>query len=253
MRKYNKQYQIILDLSLYFFIMLLVFSCKTISVQNKQHIQTTRNMTLGSVGIDENFIIEKTYTSIGTPNYFKPIKVNVLPVSFNNASYSGFMAANLSQRKDIKINYHDSLDTKPSFLSLEIADKITLIELLNHKENLEIKNFMLNDNNTHLITGISIVFDSEIYNILVDAQEVFIEGSGINNIVLKTYKDSKHEKTIYFNQGVVFSYRSAFICWRENSKYQLEIAGLAEADNGCSKLSYKSSKRAKKDINYYKF
>ena len=203
--------------------------------------------------MDENFILEKTYTSIGTPNYFKPVKVNVLPVSFNNASYSAFVNANLSQRKDIKMSYHDSLEIKPSFISLEISDKITLIELLNHKENLEVKNFLLNDNKANLITGISIVFDSEIYKMLVEAQEVFIEGSGINNIALKTYKDSKLEKTIHFNHGVVFSYRSAFICWRENSKYQLEIAGLAEGDNGCSKLSYKSSKRAKKDINYYKF
>jgi len=235
------------------YFLFLIVSCKSISIENKQHFQTNENITLGSIGSDENFILEKTYSAIGIPKYFKPIKVNVTAISFSNTSYSVFRKANLSQKDIIKVNYHDSLKIKPNFLSINISDRISLIHLLNQKENIEIKDFLLNDNHSHIVTGISIVFDKEITEAIKNAEEIFIEQSGIKSIALKLYNKSKLESTINFNEGVVFSYRTASVCWKENSKYQLEIVDLVEGDNSCSKQTYKSSKRAKTDINYYKF
>ncbi|WP_456442536.1 hypothetical protein [Psychroserpens sp.] len=234
-------------------IVLLAFSCKSISVQSKQYLQTSQNITLGSIGIDENFILERTYSNVGIPKYFKPVKVNIIPNSFNNSAYTAFNKAKSFQNKTIKISFHDSLKVKPNFISIDISDRITLINLLNHKENLEVKNFLLNDNDAHIVAGISIVFDKTNQLALINAEEIYIEQSGVENVALKLYNESRLDKTINFNEGVVFSYRAASVCWKENSKYQLEIVDLVEGDNGCPSQTYKSSKRAKKDINYYKF
>ncbi|WP_323787693.1 hypothetical protein [Psychroserpens sp.] len=246
-------YRKITIVSFFGFVSFLNVSCKTISIESKQHFETSKNITLGSIGSDENFIIEKTYTSIGIPKYFKPIKINITPISFNSGTYSAFSKSSLSQSEQIKINYHDSIQHKPHFLSINISDRITLIHLLNHKENIGVKDFLLHDNNSHIVTSLSIVFNKEKTEALKQAEEVFLEQSGINNIALKLYNESKLVSTINFREGVVFSYRTASVCWKENSKYQLEIVDLVEGDNGCPNQTYKSSKRAKKDINYYKF
>lgn len=235
------------------YTLFIVLSCKTISVQNKQHFQTSQNITLGSIGIDENFILEKTYSNIGFPKYFRPVKVNVIPTYFSKSTYAAFKDAKPSQNGTINISYYDSLDVKPKFLSINISDKIALISLLNHKENTDVKDFLLNQNESQIVTSIAVVFGKSNHDLLKDAEEIFIEQSGLNNIALKIYKDSKFIKTLNFNEGIVFSYRSASVCWKENSKYQLKIVDLIEGDNSCPQQTYKSSKRAKKDINYYKF
>ncbi len=249
----NYPYLKIIIISFCGLLSLFVVCCKTISIESKQHFKTSKNITLGSVGSDENYILEKTYTSKGIPKYFKPIKVNVTPVSFCDNTYSTFIDAKSSQSQPIKINYHDSLRAKPIFLNIDISDRIRLIQQLNHKKNIGIINFLINDNDSHLVTSVSIVYNKENTKALIQAEEVFIEESGINSIALKLYKKSKLVKAINFNEGVTFSYRTASFCWKENNKYQLEIVNLVEGDNSCSKQTYKSSKRAKKEINYYKF
>jgi hypothetical protein len=227
--------------------------CKTISIESKQHIQTSKNIILGSLGSDENFILEKTYTNTGIPNISRPVKVKVRPVPFNSGTYQTYTHANSYQNQIAEVIYHDSLRVKPYFFSIDISDRITLIDLLNDKENSDIKDFLLNDNDTHVVTGVSIALSRDKTETLRDAQEVFLEESGINSIALKLYNNSQLISTINFSEGVVFSYRTANVCWKENSKYQLEIVNLVEGDNSCPKQSYRSSKRAKKEINYYKF
>jgi len=250
----NKNYQIkATGLLICFCVSFIMIGCKTISIQNKQHFQTSQNITLGSIGIDENFILENTYSNIGLPKYFKPVKVNVIPTIFSKSTYAAYNKAKQSQNNLININYHDSLSIKPKFLSINISDRITLVSLLNHNQNRDVKDFLLNQNESQIVTSIAVVFNLENYDLLKDAEEVFIEQSGINNIAFKIYKESKLVDSINFNEGVVFSYRSASVCWKEDSKYQLEIVDLIEGDNSCPKEAYKSSKQAKKEINYYRF
>lgn len=228
-------------------------ACKSISVQNKQYQATTEQVILGSLGQDENFVLEQTYSHVGIPNIFEPLKLYVTQMSFEKGTFRVFEKANTLQSAKLTIQYVDSLETKPTFLNIQTVDEIGLIAMLNDKENKDVKDYMMNQDESHIITNVSMVFDEATMQQLVKAEEVFLVASGLKSYTLNLYENKVLKNSISFNDGVIFGYRTSSACWKEDEKYQLQIVDLIEGDNKCPTKTYKSAKRAKKEINYYKF
>jgi len=236
-----------------FFVLLFFNSCKTVTIQNEQHKVTINNIALGSLGIEENFALEKTYNPIGIINYSIPIKVNATINSFEKPTYKAFLRAKEMQNTQMESIEIDSVKMDSRFVTLEISDKIQLIDILNNKANSIIKAYFKNQNNSHIVTHVSMLFSKIDTQDMVNADEIFIEMEGIKSGVLKLYNNGVQTKVLNFNDGLVFTYRVSSACWKENEKHQLEIVDLVEGDNGCSFKSYKSARRAKKKINYYNY
>src|SRR5690606_27666322 len=157
-----------------FVLMILVFTaCKTISVQDNQYQTTNEQIVLGSIGQDANYLLESSYYSTAIPNYTTPIKVQATGVSFNKSSFKKFQQAQAFQSKAFQITYVDSLELKPSFLNLEIVDQVGLITLLNDKTNQDIKEYLVNRTESHMVTKISIAFPETILKVVQEAEEVF--------------------------------------------------------------------------------
>lgn len=232
---------------------LIILSCKTVTVQNKQYQTTAQKVILGSVGIDETFDLERTYTAHGIPDFIEQIKVQVTPIAFDKKSFKAYSKAKELQPSSINVEFIDSLPDKPKFLNIEIADKVGLMNLLNDPSNTSVHTYLKNQKEAHIVTNISIVLNAADRNDLLMAEEVFIAHIGIKAIGLRLFNKHKITRTINFNDGVVFAYRASKGCWKENNKYQLEIVELIEGDNGCPNQTYRSSKRAKKKIDYFKF
>ncbi len=234
-------------------IVLSFSACKSISIQNKQYQNTTEQVVIGSLGQDENFVLEKTYNHVGIPKIYNPLKLYVTQIPFNKGTLHAFENANALQAAKLNVIYIDSLEIKPKFLNIQTVDEIGLMAMLNDKENSDVKNYMMNQDQSHIISNVSVVFDEATMQQIVLAEEVFLELSGIKSYNLNLYKNKKLTKSISFKDGVIFGYRTSSACWNENEKYQLQIVDLVEGDNKCPKNTYKSAKRAKKEINYYKF
>jgi hypothetical protein len=98
-----------------------------------------------------------------------------------------------------------------------------------------------------------VVFDAEIAAKLSTAQQVFLEHTGSNNYVLKTYKQIKEQHSIHLSEGVVFGYQTSKACWKENRKRQLEIVDFVESDDRCPINTHRVAKKAKNKINYKNF
>ena len=228
-------------------------SCKTLSVQQERQTKTTQNLQLGAIGVHKNFILEQDYNFTAFPQFQHPIKVKVNGVPFNKTKMKVFENAKRTQNKDIHVKYVDSVKIKPRFLKLEIADRVAVLKSLNSKGNATIFQFLKTKKNAHLITAISIVFDAETTAKLSTAQEVFLEHTGINNYVLKTYENTKEQHSIYFNEGVVFGYQTSNACWKENKKRQLEIVDFVESNDRCPIHTHRLANKAKKIINYKNF
>lgn len=236
-----------------FCCLLILTSCKTLSVQNKQYQTTTKQVALGSIGAHETFDLERTYTYSAVPDYVMPVKVQVTPIVFNKTKFRAFATAREFQASKVHLNFVDSIPEKPKFLNIETSDKVGLIHLLNSSENGSIKTYLQNQNRSHVVTNISMALNEKDMENLMTADEVFIEQIGLKAIGLALYSNTTLTRTINFNDGVVFAYRAASVCWKENSKYRLEIVDLVEGDNSCPNQSYSSAKRAKKKVDYFKF
>lgn len=228
--------------------------CKTISIQKEAQQTTTQNMMLGVVGNQKAFFLEQDYNHVAIPDYNQPIKVQPNVIAFSKSSFSAFKSAQQTQNNTIDVNYIDSVKTnQSSFLKLEIADRVSVIKALKSKENTEVFQFLQNNNQTHIVTSISIALNQGDQDVIRNADEVFLETSGVKNYVLKAYINKALQQTIKFTDGVVFTYQTSSACWKEDSKYQLQIIDLVERNDKCPSKSYLSAKRAKKKINYFNF
>lgn len=237
---------------LIFIIAILVISCNTLKINQEFQKTTTQNLQLGTVGEQKDFILEQDYNHVALPVYNIPIKVNVSPLNFNKSTYNAFTKAKPSQAQNVAVNYIDSLDTKPKYLKIDIADRVAVLNTLNSKLNQDVFQFLKNKDQAHVITSLAVAFNNNQLDVLTQADEVLLEVTGVKNYALKAYKDNKLQQTIMFNEGVVFAYKTSSCCWKQNDKYQLEIIDLAEGNNKCPNQSYNSANRAKKEINYFK-
>lgn len=227
--------------------------CKTVSIQNEAHQSTKQNRILGTIGEHKDFVLEQDYNNIAIPNYSKPIKLKANLIEFTSSTYKAYDASKVFQKEGVQIKYHDSLEQKPKFIKLEIADRLAVINALNKTDNQDIFQLLQHKSEAHLISSISVVFSDADFNAIRNADELFLESSGIKSYVISAYKNSQLLDSIHFNQGVVFAFQTSSACWKQNEKYQLKIIDLVESNDKCSKKSFRNSNRAKEDINYYKF
>jgi len=234
-------------------VIVVLSACRTMSLTLENHTNTSQNLMLGVVGVEKDFILEYDYNHVALPAFEQPIKVHVNVLEFNKQTYKAFAKATNSQGTDIKIEYADSLKTKPQFLKLEIADRIGVIEALNNEENANVFQFLQNKTEAHLVTALSIALNENDRLAIVNADELFLENVGVKSYGLKLYTEGKLQHTINFTDGVVFAYQTSYCCWKQNDKYQVEIVDLVKSNNKCPNYTSKSSNRAKKKIDYYKF
>ncbi len=239
-----------------FKILLILFaltSCKSTYVKSEAYKNTTQKFMLGVIGEQKNFLIEQDYNHTAIPDYKTPIKVVAEIIPFTKKSFKTLTKAKEYQKANIEINYVDSLPNKPVYLKLEIADRVAILNALNSKENKTIFQFLETNTKSVVITSLVLILPQSEITSVIHADEVFLEPTGIKSYGLKLYTNKEYQQTINFKNSIIFGYQFSHCCWQENDKYQLEIVDLAEGHDDCPNGTTRYSKRAKKEINYYKF
>lgn len=236
-----------------FLILMLLGSCKSYFSLEKKLQPTQQKITLGAMGEEREHFFQKKHNHTAWPSYQNPLKIEVDIMTFDSTSYKAFKKAQRLQNNAFEVDFIDTLEVKPKYFKFKIADRIGVINSLQHKDNVMLMNYLKNKKETHVITSVSVAFDTNTTELIHTADEVYLERIGIHDFVLNTYQNNNLHQTIRFNDGVVFGYQTSFVCWKENSNRKLEIIDLIEKDDKCPNLSYRSAERAKKHINYYKF
>ncbi|NRR91371.1 hypothetical protein HSX10_07325 [Winogradskyella undariae] len=233
-------------------LLFLFYSCHTIYIGEESQKTIKQNLQLGTVGEYKGFLLEQDYNHTAIPKYKNPIKVQINFEYFNKASIKAFNKAKLSQTKKVRINYMDSMVNKPRYIKLEIADRVSVLNALNAKENIALFQFLKTNNTADIVTSVSMALNESDLTAIENADEVFLERAGKKSYALKTYINNEEQKTVLFSHGVVFAYVSSNFCWKQNDKYQLEIIDIVESSDKCTRSTYKSAKKAKKQIDYFK-
>jgi hypothetical protein len=230
----------------------ILMSCNSVKINKSYQKTTTQNLLLGTVGEQKEFVLEQDYNQTAIVQYNTPIRINVSLLDFNKTTFRAFEKASKGQSAKLNITYIDSLDSKPKFLSLEIADRVAVLNALNSKENLDVFQYLQNKPNAHLVSNLTVAFNEAVTNAIMNADKVFLEQDGLKNYRLSLYRENKIVETILLNEGVVFAFKTSGFCWKQNSKYQLEIVDIVKGENKCPNKTYKLAKRAHKKVNYFK-
>ncbi len=235
-----------------FFVIAITLSCSN-QIISPTIYSTVEQLQLGEIGEDKNYVLEKSYTHTAIPSYDQPIKVNVKQQAFSNSSFKAFEKATVHQNKKIAVNYVDSLETKPKFLKLQIADRVAVINNINNKENEDIEGYLQNKAEAHLISEVSMVFSAQQQTAILRADEVFVKTYGVKSYALHLYREGVLVDTIPFSEGISFKYGTSNFCWKEVRYSTWEIVDLVAQDERCPKGTFRFPKKDKDVNDYLKF
>lgn len=230
-------------------VMLLLTSCKTLSINEVSQTNTTQQVTLGSIGLEKDFILQNEFNNTSIPAYNEPIKVSLIVTPFNKQAFKMFAKANALQSAKVAITYIDSIKTKPTYIKLQIADKVAVINALNSEENSSVKAYLNHNAHANVLMSISMALNQSDLDAITKADAVFLAEKGYKTYVLQLYTNAVKTQTIKFNQGVVFGFKGSNCCWQANKRHQLDIVDLVTKFNNCPHNTYRSAKRAKKKMN----
>jgi len=229
----------------------ILFGCKTVQINKTAFKTTDQNIQLVNIGSESNSILENSFQNSAIIHLKKNIRVSVSFIPFNNKTYKAYKSVNPSS-KLFSVTYNDSMPKKPRFVTLSVMDQVVLLDELNSKYNKSIKSYIENTTKTNIITEISLVIKPQDLEALLSAEAIFLVQDGQKNHVLSLQNENQPDKVIKFSDAVTFGYKSASFCWQEDDKHQLNIVAFANGINGCPQKTYRSTKRAKEKVNYYK-
>ncbi len=230
----------------------IVTSCSTLKIDQEYQQQTKHQKILGSIGEQKGFILEKGYNSLAFPYYENEILLSVKSISFNSATFKAFIKAKVGQSSAIQVNYADSLAQKPKFITLDIADRVLVLEQLKLPKNAFIHQFLSNKVDAQMVTSLALVLKPEDTKKLESAETVVLIQTSQKTYEVVLYTKHKPAHTIQLKDAVVFGYQASKFCWKQSSSYKLELIDLVETNDKCPNNSYSSASSAKKNINYFK-
>ena len=157
-------------------IILSFLSCNTLQLNQDVLVTTKRAVELGSIGKVKG-VIENSVQINSFPTYQKKIRVAVKVVSFNKNAFNRYNRAAKHQKGAAKWVLKDSLIPTYKYVNLQLLDKVQLMTQLNGQHNKSVKTYLQNAHGDEMITGISVYFDQNMMNNLLQADEVYL----INN------------------------------------------------------------------------
>lgn len=230
----------------------ILSSCNTLTFRSESQNKTMEPLILGNIGSGKEFILQNKFNNVSYPTYTKPIKVSASKKPFDKSTYKSFLKAKQSQSNTVNIKYVDSIKEKPYYLELNIADRVTLVNALNDKINDDVKEYLSINPSANLITNLSIAFNQDHLKKVVQAKSIFLIEKPLKTYTLKLLTSNNKTEFLNFNEGIVFGYKTANCCWKENGTRELNIVDLVSTYSNCPNNAYRSANRAKKKINYFK-
>ncbi len=227
--------------------LLSLASCKTLLVDQESQRRADSLMALATIGEGPTHIMKNNFQPTAFPRLRSKVKLQVEEVTFNKKSFQNYLKRN--PENPFGLSYVDSLESKPTFLKISIADRVQLINELNATDNTSIGDYLSTSKNAKMITAISWAVDQNMRNEVLNAESVYLsneKGKEYRLVLL----DEKHQaKQFSSKKGVVIGYELSGFCWGENEKHEAKIMGLIKEGKACpGKLKKDARRVVKKDI-----
>lgn len=215
-------------------LLVILVSCKTVYVKKDQQKAASSNLELATIGENKPNLQINSFEVHAIPKLSQKIRVNATLLEFSKATYRAFKKATKFQGNKNNVKYIDSLVNKPTFVELNIMDKVTLLEVLNKSLNAEIIDYLKYTPKAKIVTTISIVFDLKEQNEINQSDEIYISNSKNKKYNLELYKNKKLVTTIDFSKGTVLSYKLSTFCWAKNNKNGIGIVKIIDNNSKCT-------------------
>lgn len=234
-----------------FFLMLCICGSSCAPYKAKQQVAAIDLPNLGSVVQLKKNVLYTRANQIGQASLERPLHVRIKEMPFNKTSYKAYTYYTGQAHKANTIAYVDSLPVKPTYLQLELQDRIALTDLLNTERNDGVRSYLENDPHYKIVTSIAVVASESMSLQFLSAEELRLTQNDLGELFLELHQ-GKTKKQIAFGELQIFNYEHASFCWGEDQFNNRKIKAIVDG-KGCPKGTYKKPSKMNSKRSYLKF
>ncbi|MEW7280942.1 hypothetical protein ABW636_20305 [Aquimarina sp. 2201CG1-2-11] len=229
----------------------LTIGCHTVKI-DKTSMQTATKTPIapGIIGVHKDGILHSEFQAAAIPSYKKNILVNVRSNDFNQNTFNSYLK--VSKENLLGLNYVDSLESKPQFITVDVLDRVAIIAELEATYNSQTLAYLKGQKKAAIVTSVSLTLEAQLIEEIKNAEAVFLSNAPYKQYQLSLVNKGKTYKTIDFSKAHIFAYELSFFCWGENSRKQIALAGIIDKKTSCPKSTYRSAEKATEKMNYFK-
>ena len=188
---------------------------------------------------------------IGVPLWENPIKVTVQELPFSKASYKKYAYYRTRIDKKSPVVAWDSLESHPTYLRLQLEDKIDLAARINRDSNAKVRAYIAKDPNAKLVTSVNGVVSDTLLSVFRKAGFVLLTQDTYKNINLLVMNEKQH-RVIPLHAIAVFGVMESSFCWGTDRYGTITVENLASAGQKCPEGTYTKASEVNRDKSYFK-
>ncbi len=232
-------------------LLVLLGSCKTVSVNDQSLYRSDDYFELGMIGIQEKGIRSDELMTTALPELSMPIKLSAKLVEFDKKTYKTYLSASPENTQDIA--YIDSLEPKPKLLYLQIADRVGMVNMLNDKGHTDIKRYLEKKDEAVMVSSLGLALSKEDLDKFATAEAFFLVSNDYKQYRVRLIDNEKVIDTFRFKDATIISYGLSSFCWGSAKGESVEIRDMVPEGEQCPDNTYKKAKRAVEKFDPYKF
>lgn len=189
--------------------------------------------------------------SVGLPIWESPVKVSVQELPFSKAGYKEYLHNSArTGKKSPKVDW-DSLKISPTYLRLQLADKIALATHLNRESNAKVRAYIAKDSKAKLVTSVDAVVSDTLLPVFRKARLVLLTQDQHKNTSLLV-RNGKQSRVIPLHSMTVFNGKSVSLCWETDRYGAVTVAHLTSEGQKCPEGTYGKASEIQKEKAYFK-
>ncbi|MFD0862239.1 hypothetical protein ACFQ1M_08455 [Sungkyunkwania multivorans] len=237
---------------LYIAITGIIFTaCRTVSVDSQVQRKSNSQLSLGMIGLQETNLLHSNFQTTALPELKKEIRISVKLVPFDNSSFKAYSKNSPNNKQ--KVNFADSIKQKPSFVKLQLMDKVLLMDELSQLYNDEVRKYLERQKDARLVTSLSVALKSADLEAIDNAKTVFLVGLGDKRYGIKLMNGNAESALIGFDKATVFAHGLSYFCWGKGKRNQPSIFDIVKEGDHCPNNTFREATKAVDVDNFLKF
>ncbi|MFC4221169.1 hypothetical protein [Flagellimonas marina] len=186
---------------------------------------------LGAIGKQRSTLFAKYFHKVGEPTLSEPIAISIQSVAFTPGQLVKYTKRQESQGKKSNISKGDSTQIQQQYYMAKISDAIGLTTQLKSSENQPIIDYLKEDKNLVMLTGISFMANEEISRQINTTGHYYI--NNVNGKLTLELNGNAGKYQVEMSDLQIFGFETSNFCWKRNKLGQVEIAHILMDGNSC--------------------
>lgn len=214
-------------------VIISITACQTTKIKQRTYKVSNATTEIGSIGQSKSLYVKNDFNTHAFPILDNKIRVDVAVLPFNKKLNKFYLQKAKYNQSQAKINYIDSLETKPEMVTISVLDVSGYIAEINSEANKSIVTYLKDTKKAKIVTSIATTLSSENVSKIRQADTYYLLNNQDKKYTLVLYKANKKVETIDLQSGVTLAYELSKCCWGVNKKGNWYLSDIIKECKSC--------------------